>query len=280
MLSLIFTYFLHSQSQLFTGNCPTAPLQGVLTIARKIKPSQKPVTTKKEINDYLQTHWLRKPGTERNTIAPQAFTVSQRRALRAALCTLRMITAQKPKYLNPKVVVILGGNYLGMEERIGVAKTFVESLKGIKPPVILLTGDRNLETTRTDGLPPLDEGAPADCTTEEAAGEYLAKTSLDFSMTVVNSPTQNNAERATTADNATTLKAWLVKQGIQKGQIVLVSTQPYAQYQLATFLKHFPDDKNYYFSVLAAPIHGHLDDTVAAKCMDTLARWVYTETRA
>lgn len=275
MLLLIFSCLL--QSQVFKDNCPSAPLEKVLQIACEVQPTQKSVHTKKEINDYLQTYWLRQPGTERNTLIPPVkIRPKQIKDFYNAFCGLEMLGNHRIRKMpNPVAVVILGGSYSSMKERIVLAKKLVKS-RTKKPHVILLTGDRNLEKIRTDTAKPLDDGAPEICNTEGDAGKYLAGTTPDCPMKVLNSPKKPDALRATTADNATTLKEWFLENNIQ-GRIFLVSTQPYGQYQLATFLKCF-SDKNYSFSVFAIPLHDPFDDTMVAKCMDTLARWVYIET--
>lgn len=276
MLFLIFTCFLQSRSQLFTGNCPTAPLKEALKIARKIKPADASIDTKEAINTYLQKKWLRKTNTECNESTSPSMTLSQIREFRNTFCKLQMISAQKSKMTRPLAVVILGARYSTMQDRIACARTFVESLKQ-KPHVILLTGDRYLEKIRSDDVPPLDQGAPKTCITEEDAGKFLAAANQDLSIDVVNGSKQPGAKRATTNDNARTLQDWLGKQVINKGEIVLVSSQPYSQYQLAIFLRYFVG-MHYCFSVISAPLKEPFDGIKVANCMDTLARWVYTET--
>lgn len=282
MLSLIFSCLLQSGTTLFNGDCPSPKLKNVLAIASEIHPHTVNLDTKASVNEYLQKNWLRTPGTERNAIVPPQTTPEQIEAFQQAFCDLEMIGAHKvERILTPAVVVILGGSYNNMIGRIAVAEAFLEPIKQ-KPRVILLTGDRTLEKTRTgtgtetDTSKPLDEGAPETCITEKDAGEDLAHKIPDLHMQVVNSPKQLGAPRATTADNATTLKKWLLANDIQ-GEIVLISTQPYGQYQLATFLKHCHDPV-YHFSVLATPLQEPFNDTMVAKCMDTLARLVHTET--
>lgn len=274
MLSLFFSCFL--QSQIFKGNCPTGPLKELLKIAVKIKPADAPLKRKESINSYLQKNWLRKSNTERNTLPAPSMTAQQIKEFSNTFCKLQMTGVRKSDMRRPLAVVILGASYPTMADRIACAKTYVESLKQ-KPSVILLTGDRNLEKTRNDQAPALDQGAPKNCITEEDAGKHLAAATSDFPIDVINGPKKPSAKRATTDDNARALKDWLSKKSISKAEIVLVSSQPYSQYQLATFIRFFVGT-NYRFSVIAPPLKEPFDSIKVVNCMDTLARLVYTET--
>ena len=275
MLSLVFSCLLQS-TPLFIGNLPTAPLRNALKTAQTVKPTDSHLKTKEKINTYLQEKWLRKPGTERNTLAaPAILDQKQTKNFQNTFYKLEMIGAHnQKKILSPTVVVILGGNYPGMEERILFAKKIVQSLKKI-PTVILLTGDRILEKTRQDDIKPLDNGAPKTCKTEEDAGNYLMGKHCDFPMTLVNAPKQPKTKRATTADNAKALQGWLLKNNI-KGTIVLISTEPHGPYQLGSIEKNC-HVKDTCFFVQSVPFLQPFDGKMIAVCMDALARMVHTE---
>ena len=275
MLSIVLSCLLQS-TPLFVNNLPTTPLKNALKIAKTIKSADSPLKTKEEINSYLQEKWLRKPRTERNTLAaPAILDGKQTKNFQNAFYSLEMIGAHnQKKILSPTVVVILGGNYPGMEERILLAKKIVQSLKKT-PPVLLLTGDRILEKTRKDNIKPLDDGAPETCKTEEGVGKYLIDKHCDFPMTLLNAPKQPKAKRATTADNAKTLQDWLLKNNI-KGTVGLISTEPHGPYQLGSIEKNC-HVKDTCFFVQSIPSLQPFDGKMVAVCMDALARMVYTE---
>lgn len=274
MLSLIFGCLLQSIPPLFNGNCPAAPLKTVLKIAKEVKPSEVRLDTKETINKYLQEKWLRDPKIERNAIMPPVqITPKQVLKFRCAFRDLEMIEGKKTQTPIPAVVVILGGNYPGMKERVSFAKTLVRSVAQ-KPIVILLTGDRDLEKTRTDDIKPLDYSAPEHLKTEEDGGKYLVDGSRDFAMTLLNSPKQPGAKRATTADNAKTLQDWLIANKI-KGAVMLISTEPHGPYQLLSVQKNCQVE-GISFDVRSVPLSVPFDNKMIAVCMDALARMVNT----
>lgn len=276
MLSLIFSCLLQSIPDLFDGDVPSSRLSNAITIAQEIRPSDEKPTTKREINAYLQMCWLRQEGSERNELdLSETVTPEQTCQFHAAFSKLGMIGNQEPIASDLAAIVILGGAYPSMKERVSFAKTLVQSLEQ-KPHVILLTGDRNLEKIRTDEIKSLDDGAPSDSRTEEDAGQYLVNNNPDFPMILVNSPKQENKKRATTADNAKALQKWLIANKI-KGKILLVSTQPHGLYQLGAIQKNC-QVSDIDFDVRAVPLSRPFDSKMIAVCMDALARMVYTET--
>jgi|GEM_PF-5246814 len=275
MLSFVFCFLLQSQP-LFSGNNPSYRLAQVLTLALTIKPSNITLDSKDSINKYLQENWLRKPEAERNTLtAPASLTLCTLNKFQKAFHALEMIGFQKSsKNHIPSVIVILGCNYPDMKERVLFAKSYVNKLKK-KPQVILLTGDRTLEKTRNDNIPALDKDTPKNCLTEEDAGTHLINTNPDLSMILLKSTKQSKTKRATTADNGKTLEKWLDTKKI-KGHIILISTEPYGPYQLATIQKNCRME-NISFSVLSVPLKKKFNGKTVSVCMDTLARMVYTE---
>lgn len=276
MLSLIFSCLLQSIPALFDGDALSSPLSNAINIAQEIRPSDKQQTAKKEVNAYLQTHWLRQAGSERNELGlSETVTPEQTYKFHKAFSELGMIGNQETIPSDLAGIVILGGAYPSMKERVSFAKTLVQSLSK-KPPVILLTGDRDLEKTRTDDIKPLDDGAPTDSTTEEDAGRHLVNNNRDFPMQLLNSPKQPNAKRATTVDNATALQGWLIANKI-KGEVLLISTQPHGVYQLGAIRKNCQVN-DIHFDVRAVPLSRPFDSKMIAVCMDALARMVYTET--
>lgn len=275
MLSLVFGCLLQSVPALFNGNCPTPPLKEALRVARKIRSSEDDLNSKETINKYLQEKWLRKPEIERNAIVPPVkITPKQIQDFRCVFRDLEMIECKKTKMPTPTVVVILGGNYPGMKERVSFAKTLARSLAQ-KPQVILLTGDRDLEKTHPDGIKPLDDGAPEILKTEEDVGNHLVDNNPDFSMILLNSPKQPGAKRATTGDNAKALQSWLIQNKI-KGRVILISIEPHGPYQLSAIKKNCQVE-GVSFDVRAVPLSGPFDKKMIAICMDALARMVFTE---
>lgn len=275
MFSLIFSCLLQSVPALFNGDAPSPALCSALTVAQEIRPAGATLDTKQKINQYFQACWLRSPGSERNELGmSETVTPEQTGRFNTAFSRLGMIGNQEPTVADhPAVIVILGGAYPSMKERVAFAKRFMQSLKKT-PTVILLTGDRDLEKTRADDTKPLDDGVPADSTTEEDVGKYLVDNNRDFSMILLNSPKQPDAKRATTADTAKTLQNWLIANKT-KGTVMLISTEPHGPYQLLSVQKNCRVE-DVLFDVRAVPLSGSFDAKMIAICMDALARMVFT----
>ncbi len=276
MFFLVFGFFLQSFTGLFDGDYPSPELKQVIVLAKKIRPADKQICKKKDTAEYFQKKWLRRKGAERNVLdMPESLSVQRIKEFNQVLTTLGMFGSSKYGPKNPKVVVILGASFPSMKKRVSLICDYARTLKS-KPLVILLTGDRALEKSRQDKNIPLDQGAPADCTTEESAGRYLAEQQRDIEIQVINSKKQPAAKRATTADNGRKLESELKQKNIQ-GEVLIISSEPVGPYQLAS-IKRYCNVSGIHFSLLSVPYSEPFDKKTIALCMDTLARWVYTET--
>jgi hypothetical protein len=159
-----------------------------------------------------------------------------------------------------------------MEKRFQYLKTLWE--EGVRfKQIVWLTGDRMLDA-RIDAL-------TERCSTEyEAARIIWQEANLPEAMrtldvTFIKAPMKRvglSLQRPNTQD---TVIAWL-QTNPKPGTALFVSNQPYCCYQNAIVKSSVPEE--FSFDVVGPQMNPDLHSASAAIILDTLARWIYTET--
>lgn len=222
-----------------------------------------------------QAQWFRKPGIERWHIDKTDHLYHEE--LKSWLKENNFIDEIKPKNKEYKYLVILGASARRVIDRIQYAEALIRSGMSFEK-IIILCGERPLdpkqepfesyafEDDKNDtNHVPLTE---TDMMKYVMDRSFLSAHSIEWHSSPMIETKDNKKRRPTTAD---TIALWMQSKP-SPGSCLIISTQPYVQYQEAVARAYVPTE----FSLeLAAPeCSRKISD---GNHLDNLARWMYQE---
>jgi hypothetical protein len=191
------------------NNGCTPPLAKVFTLLGLSIP-----TSFEALLSITQKEFLRPKGKERFELHDSFWQFLKRKQFHKEFKTLGLVDPILPYFKEYESILILGTSYLDMIERIH----FFLSLNIKANHIFFLTGKRPLGKKEPKFSPPFEDEMV------KKLAIQLLPTDLSYSFIISN---MNGKDRPTTKD---TLLDW-IEQTKPHGRILLVSNQPYGEYQ-------------------------------------------------
>lgn len=189
------------------------------------------------LHSVTQEKMLRTPGKERFQCTDNPELEAKREQIMPLLCEIEMIEGKQPKHNHYDHVLVLGAMEPAVENRLDVLHQVYEQGTTVGR-IHLLGSERPLIPEREPDAARLSDktemGMMEDLYIRKSA--QWPKALQNVPVTAVDTKMKPDGTRPGTAD---TVAAWL-DSGVQPGRVLVISNQPYAQYQGAAVKSVLP----------------------------------------